>query len=69
MFISDYLILSSYAEGGMGEILKSRAAEVRGLLIRGLLIQTGSYVDKMVKPDWSNFPRHIERDLDKGLLL
>ena len=28
-----------------------------------------SYVDKMVKPDWSNFPRHIERDLDNGLLL
>ena len=23
----------------------------------------------MVKPDWSNFPRHIERDLDNGLLL
>ena len=35
----------------------------------GLLIQAGSYVDKMVKPDWSNFPRHIERDLDNGLLL
>ena len=23
----------------------------------------------MVQPDWSNFPRHIERDLDNGLLL
>ena len=28
-----------------------------------------SYVDKMVKPDWSNFPRHIEKDLDNVLLL
>ena len=34
-----------------------------------LPIQTGSYVDKMVKPDCSNFPRNIERDLDNGLLL
>ena len=50
----------------MGGISKSLAAEVRCLL---LLIQTGSYVDKMVQPDWSNFPRHIQRDLDNGLLL
>ena len=27
-------------------------------------IQTGDYIDQMVKPDWSNFPRHIQRDSD-----
>ena len=55
------------------EISKSLAAEVRCLWLHvaewSLLIQTGSYVDKMVQPDWSNFPRLIQRDLDNGLLL
>ena len=55
------------------EISKSLAAEVRCLWLHvaewSLLIQTGSYVDKMVQPDWSNFPRLMQRDLDNGLLL
>ena len=34
----------------------------------GMKLKTGTCVDRMVKPDWSNFPRYIERDLDNGLL-
>ena len=80
IIISDYLILTSYAKVvqnrwrvGWVEISESLAAEVRCLLLHvaewSLLIQTGSYVQKMVQPDWSNYPRHIQRDLDNSLLL
>ena len=80
IIISDYLILTSYAivvqnrwRVGWVEISKSLAAEVRCLWLHvaewSLLIQTGSYVDKMVQPDWSNFARHIQRGLRQQLVL
>ena len=55
--------------GSIGQMFCTKNKRDNRLMHQSLLIQTGSYVHKMVLPDWSNFPRHIQRDLDNDLLL